>query len=440
LGKLLEIVDSDFSIKNKLSGLYLKSELHSKAKKRITIENRCEREDYRNLPSPDFSGLNLEDYLAPETVFLITNSRGCYHRKCSFCNISISFSNQFQQRSVEKIQQDLGSLKKKHGARFIFFADDGISVKRCLRISDFISGLDSPMYWQTMVRMEKSFTPPILRRLRQGGLRLLSFGMESGNQRILDQMRKGTKVEDNKRLAHDVFEAGVAVHINNIFGFPTETEDESQDTLDFLIENKSHVTSVYIEVFKMLEFAPVQLHPEEFGIVRVRRRKIDELIPAYFFSAESGMSRKEVKKFFKKVSSSLGRAYPAQKLFLDGAFSAHMFMYLGRFDELTLENIFPDRPLSGRMMDKRPRLLPEVISRRVSRKKTALYNPRTGALIFLTPSGASLASMMDGERTLNDIRRDLLAPAAGAKLPLDKVVSSLSATHELYRTGFIDLE
>ena len=82
--------------------------------------------------------------------------------------------------------------------------------------------------------------------------------------------------------------------------------------------------------------------------------------------------------------------YPGQRLFLDGAFGAHMLMYICHFNELKLEKIFKPRTISGKMIDKRPKLLPEIKSRRISANATAIFNPNTGSLTFITKAGASL--------------------------------------------------
>ena len=101
LGTLLEIVGSGGNTPNTLHKLYLKGDVDRNRQTRLTINNAVERERFDDLPCPDYDGLNLNDYFSPETVFLLSNARGCYYRKCNFCNVSLAYNNGFQERSFD---------------------------------------------------------------------------------------------------------------------------------------------------------------------------------------------------------------------------------------------------------------------------------------------------------------------------------------------------
>ena len=201
-------------------------------------KDRCQRMNGDAFPTPDYTGLNLQDYLTPEPMFSLSNARGCYWRKCAFCNVSLSFMREFRQRSMERVQEDIATVVSRYKAKWIFFADDCVPPSRCRELADYLSGKKKPVYWVTECRFEKAFSPGLLRRLYRGGCRQLSFGNESANQRVLDRMRKGTRAPWNRKLIRAAAKAGIAVHLQNFLGFPGERASEARETVALLLDKR----------------------------------------------------------------------------------------------------------------------------------------------------------------------------------------------------------
>jgi len=432
LARLIEIVESGGEIENEWPGVYLCSEGGSAPI--APAESGRGREDVDALPTPDYRGLNLEDYLSPETVFLIAGARGCYWNKCAFCGVSPSFKGGFKQRSLDLLKNDLLTLKERHGARFIDFTDEGIAPKRLARIAEFLAGLDSPTFWQTMARYEQGFTPELLERLGSGGCRVLSFGHESACQRVLDLMRKGTRFETGARLIRDVSSAGIAVSLQSFLGFPGETEDEAGQSIEYLVSVRDHVATSAMGMFKLMEFAPAHCEPEAFGIEKIRRIDSAEIIPDYLYQTSSGAGRAEVKKSFKQAMIRMTEAYPGQYILLDGSFGAHLLLLVARFDQTKVEDIFRREGRDEGIHGKRPALLDTILKRRIKRRGVVLYNPANARMLWFGLDYAPWLELMDGGATVAGIQKDLIEEGG-----VEAAMTFLTIAYDLFHEGFIDM-
>ncbi|GEM_PF-2124003 len=442
LAKLVEIIGSDFSIPNDLDKLYLKSELGSVQSRGATTSNRYEREKFNELPPPDYSGLNLDDFLSPETVFLISNGRGCYWGKCNFCNVSLAFKNKFQQRSLEVLRRDIQLLQKKHGARLLFFSDDCVPPKRCGEISRLSLEQDSPFCWQAEIRYEKEFTKELLQQMHRGGCRQLIIGNESGNQRILDLMRKNTNVERNKQILRDAGETGIAVNLHNFVGFPCETIEEANDTIDFLVSNRDNITSVTMNTFELQEYSPVHQNPEAFGVTEMESYDASEFLPYFTFSTDAGATREEVERIYELAWTRLGRAYPCQNYFLDHTYGVHVFLFMVFYGERKIEDIFLNLPEEN-LFKKRLRLKTSMKSRQIGQGVTIVFNPENGYLATLDVLGTKWLNLADGTMSLKESCVKLYKAGLknGSEETIDKITALIFFTaHDLYQAGFIDLD
>jgi hypothetical protein len=123
--------------------------------------------------------------------------------------------------------------------------------------------------------MEKIFLPERCSKLASAGCVCLSFGMESGNQRILDLIDKGTKIHHMRETMKNFAEAGIAVQLMAFNGFPTETPAELQDTVRFVTETDEYWATGGIGTFLLTGNAIVARNPERFGIKTVETQNVD---------------------------------------------------------------------------------------------------------------------------------------------------------------------
>ncbi len=123
---------------------------------------------------------------------------------------------------------------------------------------------------------------------------MVIWGVESGNQRILNLMKKGTNVLDVKKVLKQSSDAGIKNVTYIMFGFPTETKEEFLDTINFLKENTDNIDLVSTSIFGLQKESKMFGEPENFGIKNVCEEKRTVLEPKISYEIISGLTKKEV--------------------------------------------------------------------------------------------------------------------------------------------------
>lgn len=239
-------------------------------------------EDVRSLPTPDFTGMPLDRYLNPVPVLPIVTGKGCYFNRCKFCDIpyinTIS-AKPYRVRDAEQIALDVATLHERHGARHFEITDETLSPKLLVKLADALDAYpDLAPRFVGYARFEPGFTPEACRRIHEMGMRKLFFGLESGNQAMLDHMDKGIDVDVARQVLRNCVDAGIAVHVFSIVGFPEETEDQARDTLAFLLDEHptldAPMNTFDVHPFGLDLRTEYGDNPETFG-VEVDRSQLD---------------------------------------------------------------------------------------------------------------------------------------------------------------------
>lgn len=187
------------------------------------------------LPHPAFDHFNLDKYTINGKRYLpIITSRGCPFQ-CTFCLASKMCGTGFRTRSPEKVIDELEWLKNEHKADIFAFYDDTFTfnMNRAYEICEGIKkrGLDLP--WDCRTRVDR-INPEILLKMREANCQLIHFGIESGSQKMLNIMKKGTTVEQNAKGIKMAQEVGIAVAISVVVGYPGETVELLKETFEFI--------------------------------------------------------------------------------------------------------------------------------------------------------------------------------------------------------------
>ncbi|MDN3513307.1 MAG: B12-binding domain-containing radical SAM protein [Candidatus Brocadia sp.] len=264
-------------------------------------------EDLNVLPTPDFDGLPLNLYLAPESVLPVQTSRGCYYRKCTFCNLHLDHRN-FRLRRTELLLEDIHALSQKYHTPYFFFTDESVPINKLREISEALLKKQWGIKWMGGVRFEKALTGELLGKMSKSGCQKVVFGLESYNQRVLDLMKKGIKADVVKGVLDACLKAGISFHLYIIIGFPTETEKEAQETLDFVL-NKEYLDSpgysCLPSLFGMEKDSPITHNPSEYGLQSIMSPKGEDLGLGYFYEVEQGMSPEEAERMYHYVITRL---------------------------------------------------------------------------------------------------------------------------------------
>jgi radical SAM superfamily enzyme YgiQ (UPF0313 family) len=223
------------------------------------------------LPYMDFSDLRIEDYDDVEHL-PIMSSRGCVW-SCRFCS-SCAFWGKYREMNAERMHQEITFHKLTHPlVGHIDFQDLAFNanIQRVREFCDLM--IKYPPFGSRVVWLANAIVNPHMTRddlslMKEAGCKKLIFGIESGSQRVLDLMGKRYRIGDAKRIIRDTAEAGIAVTTNFMFGFPGETENDFQLTLDFVTDVGRYIERVYPSrtYCALEEFSRLGDHPEEFGV------------------------------------------------------------------------------------------------------------------------------------------------------------------------------
>jgi radical SAM superfamily enzyme YgiQ (UPF0313 family) len=239
------------------------------------------------LPFPDFSQYDLNAFAGPTLVLPMQTARGRSWRKCTFC----AHSAIYQGEEVDRVVDTIRHLRERYGCRQVIFHDEELPAKRPELLSDaLLNEKIDDVYLYTYARLVKQFEDPaLLGKMYCAGFRALVWGMESGNQRVLDLMMKGTEPKQMGRILKLAAARGFGNLIFVMFGFPGETRAEAQDTVDFLVEHSDEISFAMSGVFQMIPGTPVAHAPSMWGV---------SVNDDGDWRASDGMTRDEAENFY----------------------------------------------------------------------------------------------------------------------------------------------
>ncbi|ODS34603.1 MAG: hypothetical protein SCARUB_00183 [Candidatus Scalindua rubra] len=253
-------------------------------------------EDINSLPTPEYYGFPFESYLSPMRVLPLQSSRGCYWRKCTFCNLHID-NLRFRLRNLDLVLEDIEKLKEEYGTRYMFFSDECMPVKQLDNLSLRLIEEGNDVKWMAGVRFDRGLTKDIIQKARDAGCLKMVYGLESSNKRILSLMEKGIETETIKSIIGYCLDSGVAIHMYIIVGFPSETREEALETLDFIRSNdgfiKSRGASCLPCLFELEKYAPIMRDPGKYGLTKIAHPKRDDMSLGYFYETNKGMTPDE---------------------------------------------------------------------------------------------------------------------------------------------------
>jgi radical SAM superfamily enzyme YgiQ (UPF0313 family) len=197
------------------------------------------------------------------------------------------------------VVEDMVSLKASYDAQYFEFVDDAIPPQKLRHLSRELVSRDMDFRWASFVRLEPQFTSELLVQMHEAGCRILYFGLESANPRVLALMDKGTQITTGQQVLSDSHDAGIWNHVYIFFGFPTETEEEAEDTIQFITKNKTVINSVGFGYFVLCEGSKIYENASKFNIKKIIKSK-EKLKPNHQYIIEKGVSQEEAKKIVMK--------------------------------------------------------------------------------------------------------------------------------------------
>ncbi|MBU0960741.1 MAG: radical SAM protein [Proteobacteria bacterium] len=280
--------------------------------------------EIETLPFPDFSHFKLDEYLTPELVLPLMTSRGCPWGRCTFCTHHHT-SLHYRTRRIEDCVAEIKFLQKQYGCSFFYFYDEMIPPQRFKKLAGQIIEEGIVVRYGAYAKPVQQFTTDICTLLQRSGCRVLQWGVEAASQRILDLMLKGTDISVVENVLSSSAQAGIYNLVFILFGFPSETMEEFQQTLTFIDSNRDNIHALSAGTFVLVEGALIYREPRKFFIDRIwEDKKSSMLHPVFKYSVSQGMTAKEAwqhfnenQRFFSEVS--LSRRF--------GTYREHLLIY-----------------------------------------------------------------------------------------------------------------
>jgi len=201
----------------------------------------------RETGTPDYAGLRLHDYLSVIEIVnpmhrlwsdgrwnKLTLAHGCYWGKCSFCDVTLDYIQRYEPLTPALLCDRIEAIIAQTGQTGFHFVDEAAPPALMRDLALEILRRRLTVTWWTNIRFEKSFTADLCRLLKASGCIAVSGGLEVASDRLLERMKKGVTVAQVARVAHHFTEAGIMVHAYLMYGFPTQTAQETIDSLEMV--------------------------------------------------------------------------------------------------------------------------------------------------------------------------------------------------------------
>jgi hypothetical protein len=249
----------------------------------VTFINNKAAKDYKQgeVGTPDYSDFLLNNYISAIEVVnpmhslwsdgrwnKLTMAHGCYWGKCTFCDISLDYIKLYEPVAASLLCDRMETIIAQTGQNGFHFVDEAAPPALMRAMAIEISKRKLVVSWWTNIRFEKSFTRDLCLLLKASGCIAVSGGLEVASDRLLELIQKGITVAQVARVNRNFTEAGIMVHAYLMYGFPTQTAQETIDSLEMIRQmfKAGILQSAFWHQFTMTAHSPVGLEPEKFSV------------------------------------------------------------------------------------------------------------------------------------------------------------------------------
>ena len=253
----------------------------------VTYLNNKATKDYKQgeVGTPDYSDFWLDKYISAIEVVnpmhslwsdgrwnKLTMAHGCYWGKCTFCDISLDYIKLYEPVAASLLCDRIEEIIAQTGQNGFHFVDEAAPPALMRALALEIIRRKLTVSWWTNVRFEKSFTRDLCLLLKASGCIAVSGGLEVASDRLLALIQKGITVAQVAKVNRNFTEAGIMVHAYLMYGFPTQTAQETIDSLEMVRQlfKAGILQSAFWHQFAMTAHSPVGLNPEKFGVKKAK--------------------------------------------------------------------------------------------------------------------------------------------------------------------------
>jgi len=232
--------------------------------------------------TPTWDGLPLGSYLSVLDMLnpmhrlwsdgrwnKLTIAHGCYWKKCSFCDLTLDYISRYDSAAACTLVDRIEAIIEETGQSGFHFVDEAAPPKALRALAAELKRRRVTISWWGNIRFEKSFSVEFCRELADSGCIAVSGGLEVASDRLLKLMKKGVTVEQVARVTRAFSEAGILVHAYLMYGFPTQTVQETIDALEYVRQlfAAGCIQSAFFHRFACTVHSPVGKNPEQYGVI-----------------------------------------------------------------------------------------------------------------------------------------------------------------------------
>ena len=236
---------------------------------------------FADIGTPTWDGLPIDRYLSLLDMLnpmhrlwsdgrwnKLTAAYGCYWKKCSFCDVSLDYISRYEAASASTLVDRIETIIAETGQTGFHLVDEAAPPKVLKALARELLKRGVSISWWGNIRFEKSFTPALCQLLAESGCIAISGGLEVASDRLLDLMKKGVSVEQVARVTRAFSDAGILVHAYLMYGFPTQTVQDTVDALEYVRQmfETGCIQSGFFHRFTCTVHSPVGKNPGDYGV------------------------------------------------------------------------------------------------------------------------------------------------------------------------------
>lgn len=255
-----------------------------------TAVEYCHDDSLHDIPQtgtgyPTADGLPIQSYLSMVEMLnpmhrywsdlywnKVMLAHGCYWHQCSFCDVSLDYIGRYEISPADLTLERMRRLKVETGSSGFHFVDEAAPPALLRDLSQKILDAKESFVWWGNIRFERTFTAELTEKMSDAGCVAVSGGLEVASDRLLKLMKKGVTVQQVAQVTQNFRRSNILVHAYLMYGFPTETLQETIDSLERVRQlfEAGCLSSAFWHRFSATAHSPIGLDPEAYGI-HVRR-------------------------------------------------------------------------------------------------------------------------------------------------------------------------
>lgn len=240
--------------------------------------------NHNNLGTPSFKNIDLTKYFS----FLSTTNpmqrlwsdgrwnkmaltHGCYWAKCSFCDTSLDYIKRYSKPNIDVLVERIIAIKDETNCAGFHFVDEAAPPNLIRELCNELIKRKLGITWWVNIRFEKSFTKELIELMSRAGCIAVSGGLEVASDRLLALMNKGVSIEQVANVTNNFCQNNIMVHAYLMYGFPTQTEQETIDSLEIVRQlfDNNLIQSAFWHRFALTEHSDVGIHPSKYQIEKI---------------------------------------------------------------------------------------------------------------------------------------------------------------------------